>query len=263
MGTPITSTTPFIFSVVVMLLLSGRSNAQVEMLSDRTLADWSTIVLDGPLDGQASEFVGDGGNSGGSPDPFRSVTTNTNELVLAFHSDPTLTYSFERGAIERIDFPLDFRNMNLILNGQRLQFALEQDGSYFVTTFLDTVSGETEWANFSISVSANNFARVLGNRAAPDFSADGGQITFGFATSNRLGNTIRVGYDNWSADLVLSVPETLTGDVNMDGIVDFSDIGPFIAILQSGEFQAEADIDQNGEVNFADIPPFIVILISQ
>lgn len=52
------------------------------------------------------------------------------------------------------------------------------------------------------------------------------------------------------------------GDVNMDGFVDFADIPPFIAVLISDNFQAEADIDLSGRVNFADIPPFVEVLTS-
>ena len=60
------------------------------------------------------------------------------------------------------------------------------------------------------------------------------------------------------------VPATvLLGDVNLDGVVDFSDIPAFIAVLQSGEFQADADIDSSGVVDFSDIPPFIAILQNQ
>ena len=60
------------------------------------------------------------------------------------------------------------------------------------------------------------------------------------------------------------VPDmVLLGDVNMDGIVGFSDIPPFIELLISGDFQAEADIDLSGEVDFSDIPEFIAILIAQ
>ena len=55
----------------------------------------------------------------------------------------------------------------------------------------------------------------------------------------------------------------LLGDVDMDGDVDFSDIPAFIAVLSSGEFQAEADVNQNGVVDFSDIPPFIAILSGQ
>ena len=49
----------------------------------------------------------------------------------------------------------------------------------------------------------------------------------------------------------------LKGDVNLDGQVDFSDIFPFVCVLQAGLFQAEADLNCDGVVNFADIPFFI------
>ncbi len=55
--------------------------------------------------------------------------------------------------------------------------------------------------------------------------------------------------------------EAPLGDINLDGSVNFFDIGPFIAILSAGEFQVVADIDQSGEVDFMDIAPFIAILI--
>ena len=55
----------------------------------------------------------------------------------------------------------------------------------------------------------------------------------------------------------------LLGDVNMDVVVNFSDIPAFITVLQAEEFKVEADCNQDGEVNFADIPAFIAILISQ
>ena len=54
--------------------------------------------------------------------------------------------------------------------------------------------------------------------------------------------------------------DVLLGDIDQNGVVDFLDISPFIAILSTGEFQAEADIDQNGVVDFLDISPFIAIL---
>ena len=51
------------------------------------------------------------------------------------------------------------------------------------------------------------------------------------------------------------------GDVNQDGLVNFSDISPFIELLISGTFQNEADCNPDGAVNFSDIPAFIGILI--
>ena len=60
--------------------------------------------------------------------------------------------------------------------------------------------------------------------------------------------------------MVMSV---LKGDVDVSGVIDFSDIAPFIAVLQGGMFQAEADCDCSLEVDFSDIPAFIAILQAQ
>lgn len=55
----------------------------------------------------------------------------------------------------------------------------------------------------------------------------------------------------------------LLGDVNLDGVVTFLDIAPFIAVLSSAAFQDEADCNEDGVVNFLDIAPFIAILSGQ
>lgn len=55
----------------------------------------------------------------------------------------------------------------------------------------------------------------------------------------------------------------MLGDVDLDGAVNFLDIASFIALLQAGEYQAEADINQDDVVNFSDIPLFIDILTAQ
>ena len=47
--------------------------------------------------------------------------------------------------------------------------------------------------------------------------------------------------------------DIILGDVNVDGLVDFSDIAPFIVLLSSSGFQVEADLDQSGFVDFSDI----------
>jgi len=52
----------------------------------------------------------------------------------------------------------------------------------------------------------------------------------------------------------------LLGDVNLDEVVDFLDISPFIVVQATGGSQAEADINQDGSVDFLDIRPFIILL---
>ena len=56
-------------------------------------------------------------------------------------------------------------------------------------------------------------------------------------------------------------PDVLKGDVNMDGMINFLDISPFILALASPEgAPAEADCNCDGMVNFLDISPFILKL---
>jgi len=57
-----------------------------------------------------------------------------------------------------------------------------------------------------------------------------------------------------------TAPSVLLGDVNLDGVVDFLDISPFISVLATGVFQEEADVNGDGSVNFLDISPFIVVI---
>ena len=60
-----------------------------------------------------------------------------------------------------------------------------------------------------------------------------------------------------------TTPAFVLGDVNGDGVVDFSDIPSFIAVLQEGNFLDAADINGDGVVDFSDISFFIDLLINQ
>ena len=59
---------------------------------------------------------------------------------------------------------------------------------------------------------------------------------------------------------VVAAGSVLLGDANCDNVVDFIDIGPFVTLLATQGFKAQADIDGNGMVNFLDIGPFVAIL---
>lgn len=56
---------------------------------------------------------------------------------------------------------------------------------------------------------------------------------------------------------VLDPEPLLLGDMNLDGVVDFFDIDPFVNVLINDSYQDEADFDQNGTVDFFDIDPFV------
>lgn len=60
---------------------------------------------------------------------------------------------------------------------------------------------------------------------------------------------------------VVAVPRNaLLGDVNLDGVVDLLDVGPFVILLSNNVFQTEADVNQDGIVSLLDVGPFVAIL---
>ena len=119
---------------------------------------------------------------------------------------------------------------------------------------------------------AGNVQILLG----ADFDADIGDtyvmmsaasLTGQFASvQTGLLQTEQFGYDfsvlNIGNDVVVTVTEKhLLGDVNLDGSVNLLDIGPFIDLVLSGEWQREADLNQDGIVDLLDVQPFVEIII--
>ena len=88
-----------------------------------------------------------------------------------------------------------------------------------------------------------------------------GQIVWS-ETINNGGNFIfkaqnyKVGYSGFQ-DLPFAI---IRGDVNLDGVVNLLDVGPFVDILSAGGFQLQADVNDDGVVNLLDVQPFIDIL---
>ena len=58
----------------------------------------------------------------------------------------------------------------------------------------------------------------------------------------------------------LSEMNVVMGDINGDGLVNLLDVGAFVELLTSGEFQVEADINGDGSVDLLDVEPFVELL---
>lgn len=108
--------------------------------------------------------------------------------------------------------------------------------------------------NVSVTNNSSIYQRMILNAPADANN----QAVFAFRLDDFEGND-SVRFDNV---LITGTPITgaLCGDVNLDGVVSFLDIAPFIGVLSANTFQAEADCDKNGVVDFLDINPFIQIL---
>lgn len=105
--------------------------------------------------------------------------------------------------------------------------------------------------NGSVQINADNTVMYTPN---PGFV---GTDTINYQISDNRGGS------STASITVTTLPgdQVLLGDVNQDGLVNFSDIAPFIAILQRGQYLEEADVNQDGVVDFLDIGAFINVLI--
>ena len=57
------------------------------------------------------------------------------------------------------------------------------------------------------------------------------------------------------------LPDTLLGDVNLDGEVNGLDVDPFVEVLLSGAYQPEADVNSDSEVNGFDVDVFVAAVV--
>ena len=71
---------------------------------------------------------------------------------------------------------------------------------------------------------------------------------------------------------LVATSDTLPGDLNCDGVVNFGDIDPFVLALTDAAAYAtifpecdilNADINGDGSVNFGDIDPFVALLTGE
>ena len=146
----------------------------------------------------------------------------------------------------------------------------DQVSSSFTAIFATNVGGqliEIIRTGDLIDVSDDPLVEDLRTVSSLRFSEDAGVLSSGGRSSSSLNDAGQLVFvaqfaDDSEAVLVsnLAVFETVLGDVSLNGVVDFSDIGPFISILSTSGFLDQADINQDGQVNLSDIGPFIELL---
>ena len=153
--------------------------------------------------------------------------------------------------------------------GEALTFTFDQDVQ-FTSIELEAVQADDRFDVLIDGVAMlettgdAEFLDDLGGLAGFTITA-GSEITFAVdgilnAMSTELPSTsIRI--ETFTVEVIES--DDGHADVNLDGIVNFLDISPFIIVLTSGGSPAQesqADCNGDGTVSFLDISPFIVAL---
>ena len=162
-------------------------------------------------------------------------------VELVGHPSGFMWRDMDDGDNAGIDFNENFTHLGLEVTTSGVTKTLAEDGSADNNTILNKtpVSGP-------------------GGGLLDTYSV--GLIGSGLTLELRL--TCDMEFEAFSIDNILLTTggDVLKGDVNLDGSVDLLDVGPFVNVLNGGDFQAEADCDCNGTVNLLDVGPFIDIL---
>ena len=150
-------------------------------------------------------------------------------------------------------------------DGAGLLFGASSDGITNMTPAAgDLGLGQIQFVNASVPAGASENLLTV-NLLIDTGTAVAGEYTISLSTDGQSSISSTSNFDQTFTStlgtLTLADP-VLLGDVNLDGVVNFLDISPFISLLAVSGMQAEADTNQDGMVNFLDISPFITILSS-
>ena len=143
---------------------------------------------------------------------------------------------------------------------------LDAEGAYAIQFYFQTPFGTganiADHVQFSLGGEDNSSADARSSIAEGNVWSD--QNAWISVSESTTSISLTAGAEtseiNSPADFTVTGAVVVLGDVNLDGAVNFLDIAPFVTILTTSDFQAEADIDMSGEVDFLDISPFVDIL---
>ena len=186
--------------------------------------------------------------------PFDSIPSSG--LRLDSSHDEFLTFSFSQ------DVTVTAIGLANLSDGETFQFGSAENITNLSNMDLpDLTLGTFTPEGPQNAASSNNLMRFTFE--TPLQFAAGEEILIGETGNDpalQTGATPGVGLEQ----IVLTIDEgDGHGDVNLDGIVNFLDIAPFISVLSAGGSPAQesqADCNGDGVVSFLDISPFIQAL---
>jgi len=177
---------------------------------------------------------------------FPSLSISSGQAVVVVSFDPSDTANADLVAAFQAHYGISSANLvgpfSGTLSNSTGRISLQQPDTPVLTVIPRVVVDE-----------------VVYDDLAPWGNADGSGQSLHRNGINTSGNLAL----SWTADApnpgVFEQP-FLLGDANQDGVVNFLDISPFISLLTTQTFLAEADANQDGVIDFFDISDFIDLL---
>ena len=167
---------------------------------------------------------------------------------------------------ENSDNTIDFvlRNFSFNINGSTItidEFSIDD---------IPTQEGDGELINFhkegTLSIPTNGLPREFkplidtGVFDNVPFTIDGKY------TSDKLFATINLDVASQKIDIVVGTDDfvvNILGDLNDDGVVNFTDATSILTVMGSGEYNVAADVNNDGIVNFTDYMSILTVMANQ
>lgn len=193
---------------LILLAAAVAAPAQAQSFADAEMSGWtSALLIDGGCPGLATATP----TTGGHPGAFLQYTQSACGLMLATHFSGFQWDPATQGAITGMTIGYDANWQGGAFSGDTrigTHAMIRQGGAVFVAMYGE-VSGPA-WTSFSAALAEADWLRMGSvGTSTPDFSALGGLIEFGLASSNNCpgcGKTLSGGLDNYQVTLDTTAP---------------------------------------------------------
>lgn len=200
-----------------------------------------------------------GGATSGTTSTIAPLTGSTHGVATIAGDDNSFA-----GFQQQVDNIVPGEDYTFSFNGRSEGPNLGGIDAEFRIEFLDANGNfaEDQFTNNVAVVATDTYAEFTQTNTAPAGAVSLRAViavqSFGGGLDSSNSGTLFIDDTSIIGSLVAS--DVLKGDVDLDGVVNFLDINPFIGVLSTNGFQAEADANCDNAVNFLDIAPFIAIL---